>query len=329
MRLSRVFSALVGLGLVLSATLTGTAAVAGPGDGTLVVKLVDFQGKPDAGQIQVIGPAGVLYTGGESPGASTLTAELPARDYGAFGMTPWGGFTCVGLAGCDYLSLVSGKSLPNGDLSVVAGDTTTVTIKADRPATIGGSRIVGEPLEIDYSDGLDSLLDLFGSAVGPVAPRVQWLRDGAPIAGADETTYEPTGADTGKAISARLAYAGTGLSYMQQLTGAIDIPEVTTPAVTVRKRSSETFIRLVRGTITAGQQPVVRVDVTAPGEIVTGKVTIAIGSWKATRTLRNGRAVVEGPALSPGTYTVTASYQGSGAYAGSKAKPKKLTVTKK
>ena len=88
MRLSRVVSGLAGLGLVLAATLAGTATAAAPGDGTLTVTLVDFQGKPSSGVIQLIGPAGVVYTGTAPTGAGSLTAELPPGDYGAFGMSP-------------------------------------------------------------------------------------------------------------------------------------------------------------------------------------------------------------------------------------------------
>ena len=110
--------------------------------------------------------------------------------------------------------------------------------------------------------------------------------------------------------------------------GSGEIPAYTTAPVTVRKRSSQTFVRLAHSTITAAQQGVARIDVTSPGEVVSGKVTVAVDDWRATRVIRNGRAIIRLPALAPGTYSVTAAYRGTGEYAASKAKPKKLTVTR-
>jgi hypothetical protein len=183
-------------------------------------------------------------------------------------------------------------------------------------------------LSVDYSQSLDELFTVFGAGGLGVMPSVEWLRDGTPISGATDQTYAPTEADAGRDIAARLTYTGLGLAYMQQIFGAADVPSVTTPAVTVTKKSAKTFIRMVRNVITTKQRGVVRVDVTSPDSIVTGRTTITVGDWDVTRSLRNGRVTVRLPALRAGKYVVHANFLGSGEYRSSRAKPKNLTVTK-
>jgi hypothetical protein len=187
--------------------------------------------------------------------------------------------------------------------------------------------VVGSPLSIDFSDGLDRLQSVLGAGgAGVLQPSVEWLRNGTPIPGATDPTYVPIGADAGKAIAARLSYVGIALSYMQQIVGPGAIPPITTPQVSVQKKSAQTFIRMIRDEITSKQRGVARVDVTSPNSIVTGKVKVAVGDWSVTRPLRNGRVGVQLPALGPGKYVVHATYLGSGEYKPSDAKPKTLTV---
>lgn len=322
MRSLRVLAALT---LAATATLSTSPARAADPTGTLTVNLVDASGAPAVGQLQILdADGGPVGSGGV--GSSTVTVELPAGAYGAMGVTPWGGFTCAGLDGCSYIEFVSGQVRPNGDVAVTPGGHTTVTIRPDAPATLSGSRTVGDPLEVAFSSSLTEFYTILGGGGLGVAPSVEWLRDGTPIGGASELTYVPTAADSGKALRARLVYSGVALSYLRQLAGSEEIPPYTTAPVTVRKRSSQTFIRLARSTITAGQHGVARVDVTSPGKLATGTVTVAVDDWQVTRVIRNGRAVVRLPILAPGGHTVTAAYRGTGEYAASKAEPKKLTV---
>jgi hypothetical protein len=254
-------------------------------------------------------------------------ADLAPGSYAAIAVSPWGGFSCVGLDTCSYLAGAGGQLVPNGTVVVTSGGNTTATIHAAVPATIGGGHTVGDTLSVDLSPGLMELSAVLGGVAQGGLLAVQWLRDGVPIAGATGTSYVATPADTGKHVAARLMY-GIALSYIKQLSGVTQVDPFVTDAVTVKKRSSKTYIRMVRSTFKASQQGVVRVDVTSPNAVVTGKVRVAVGDWDITRVLRNGRAVVRLPRLAPGTYQVTAAYLGSGAYAASSAKPKKVEVTR-
>lgn len=317
---------LAALALALTGSLTAASSdAAAPLLGDLTVTMVDAAGDPTPGSIQVTG--GSAESGGFAQASSTHTFSLPEGAYGVVGVTPWGGLACAGMTACNYIAVVSGQATPNGDLVVVPGAPQTVTLEAEPTAVVGGKRVVGSKLTVDYSPGMDEMLTIFGTTVLGALPTITWLRDGTAIPGATEPTYVPTGKDTGRAIAARLEYTGLGLSYMQQISGQPSIPSFTTPAVTVGKKSAQTFVRMVRSEISARQRGVVRVDVTSPNAIVTGKVKVTVGRWSDTRPLRNGRVAFQLPALEPGKYAVHASYLGSGEYKPSDAKPKTLTVT--
>lgn len=319
---------LAALALAASGALTATAATAAePLLGDLTVTMLDDAGDPAGGVIQIVGTDGDTVE--NQPGVSTHTFSLPEGTYGVMGVTPWGGVVCGGLESCDYVGVVAGQVPLDGDVVVTPGGSVSVTLRSVAPARIAGKRLVGSALSVDYSDGMEQMLTLFGSTPGSgVEPSITWLRNGKAIPGATDSTYVPTGADTGKAIAARLGYEGLGLAYMQQVVGAGPIDPVTTAAVSVRKKSAKTFIRMVRDEITTKQRGVVRVDVTAPNAIVTGRVKVTVGTWSETRTLRNGRVAIRLPAYGPGTYVVRASYLGSSEYKPSSAKAKKLTVTR-
>lgn len=326
MRSLRLAAAVVLAASALAAVPAAVPAAQAAAEGRLTVKVVDANGSPDIGQIQIIGPGGVGAEVG-AVGYSAQAVDVPPGNYAAIAVTPWGGFSCVGVDVCSYIAAASGQFIPNGDVVVTAGGTTTATIRAAVPATIGGGHMVGDTLTVDLSPGLLELTAVLGGVAQGGLTAVQWLRDGTPIAGATGTSYVATPADTGKHIAARLMY-GVALGYIKQLTGVTQVDPFITDSVTVKKRSSKTYIRMVRSTFTAGQQGVARVDVTSPNSVVTGKVKVAVGDWAITRALRNGRAVVRLPRLVPGTYQVTAAYQGTGAYAASSAKPKKVKVTR-
>jgi hypothetical protein len=316
---------LAALALTVAATLTSTAAQAAPGDGTLTVTLVDENGDPMPGAIAVLAGAGAVAS---SQALSTSTFALPPGAYGVLASTPWGGMLCAGVDECDYLSVLSGASPPNGDVTVVAGQDTPVTLTATYPAKLVGTGRIGSPLSVDYSDSMDDMLDYFGSVAGvTLLPTVTWLRNGTPIAGAEGNDYTPVGADVGTAVSARLAYTGYALTQFQMVTGEPVTPR-TTNAIRVSKVPTRTFAILSNPVVRAGNHGKVRVEVTAKNLVVTGRVTVTLGDWSQTRTLRNGTTRVLLPALKPGKYTVGARFLGSQAYAPSKGGNRTLTVTR-
>lgn len=322
----RFFRLLAALALALAGSLTATASDAeAPGTGQLAVAVLDMSGSPALGSIQVLDSTGNSVA--SAPGVTSRTFELAPGTYAVVVATPWGGFMCAGLNPCDYNGILLRTVLANGSLTVSAGNTRTVTVQEQPPAEVVGTPQVGSTLVIAYSESLRQLLNVLAGGGGTARPTVEWLRDGTPIAGATGETYVPTGADAGRGIAARLSYTGVGLTYMMQLTGGTPIPPVTTSPVSATKRPTKAYVRMIRDHITVRQRGVVRVDVTAPNTIVTGKVKVTVGDWTQTRPLRNGRVAVQLPALGPGRYVVHATYLGTAAYKPAEAKAKTLTVT--
>ena len=127
----------------------------------------------------------------------------------------------------------------------------------------------------------------------------QWLRDGAPIEGADESDYKVTNLDLGARISARVTLSRAGYT-----TTSVDSPATgvvkTTPRIGVRLERIRHRIRVV-------------VTVTAPGvETVSGPVTVRIADVAKEVVLRpNGTAGVTLRGMEPGVRTLTVRYAGS------------------
>jgi hypothetical protein len=327
----RPVRALAVFALVISALATGIAAAPGAqavGTGTLNIHVVDEHGAPMPGAIMVIstdGGFGTQYTA-----VSEVSAEVPPGAYGVLSLSPWGGIVCTGLDTCDYLAIATGVAHPDGSVVVTDGQVTTVKLAAAKPVTLPGSAgRVGTPLVLHLSPGLQNLFTYLGTGIGGgvYTPTTEWLRNGQPIVGADDMTYVPTSDDVGSKISGRLTYTGLAQAQFTQLTGQPVTPR-TTRAIKVDRVPTSTFTRLLKTTITAGQQNVARVDATAKNMIVTGKATVSVGSWSATRALRNGRFSVRLPSLKPGTYKIVTTYAGTGVFQPSTAKARTLVVKK-
>ncbi|MEP9362962.1 Ig-like domain-containing protein [Nocardioides sp. CN2-186] len=324
----RTVRLLAAAALTLAALVAVTPAQAAPGDGTLKITVVDEHGDPAPGSLSLYNSGGLLGIGAATQ-VSDYSLSTPPGSYGVLSLTPWGGMVCAGVDRCDYYALSSGTAAPNGTVQVVAGQTTTVVIEGRQPVRMPRSARVGKPLELQLSPGFQTLVDYFDAVGGGsfYTPAVTWLRDGHAIAEADGFDYVPTTADAGHSLVARLAYSGIAASQFETLTGAPVEPRQT-GSVKVSKVPSKAYVRLSRSTISSGHQAVVRVDATAPGQVLDGKAEVSIGSWSQTKALRNGVARFRTPPLKPGTYDVKATYLGSATYSPSVARKKVLTVTK-
>ena len=304
-------------------TLTASPADAVVEDGTLSVTVVDELGNPMPGSLLLVSNDDDLNA--EFPASSTFERSLPPGSYGAFSLSPWGGLLCAGIANCTSV-LAGVPAVPDGSVVVTSGTTTNVTIQGTVPATLSGPARIGSPLTVTYSAGMQGLVDYLELAVGgSYAPTISWLRDGVPIPGTTGT-YVPVGADAGTHLSARLEYVGVAQATFASLSGAPVGPR-TTNDIAVKLIATKAFAILSNPTIKAGSRGKVRVELTAPGAIVTGRVTVGVGSWSQTRSLINASVRVQLPKLPAGKHAVKARFLGSPTYAPSTAKPRTLTVT--
>lgn len=324
MRPSRLLPALTGLLLVLTGVVTGpTGPVGAASTGTVAITVVDEHGDPLPGHLQLFDGEGY---GLEAQGA-TLTINVPVGEYGVTSISPWGGILCAGIQeDCSYRVLIGGTLTTDGSVAIAAGRTTAVRIEGERPVTLRGPARVGRELAVSWSAGTEALLDYFALiGAGAYDPTVQWLRDGEPIKGATDPTYRPRGADAGRTVAARVTYPPVVTAQYDGIGGQTVTPR-TTNGLKVAKVATRAFATIADPTVSADRQGRVRVDVTAPNQVVTGTVTVAVGDWSRTRSLRNGSARIVLPRLAPGRHTVTARYLGTSVYAPSTAKATSITV---
>jgi hypothetical protein len=312
--------------LAIAALPAAPAAEAAPDKGTIHVTVFDENGDPMTGAIWVFASDGGAYY------ATTLadyTTSVHPGSYGVMSLSPWGGMLCAGLDPCDYTAIFetgTGVAPTDGTVQVVSGQTTEVSLHAVYPVTLLGQGLVGKPLRVKLSDDMQRLLDNAPSIFGPdMTPTVTWSRDGTTIVGADDFDYTPTAKDVGHDVAAVLSYDGLARSQWQRTTDG-SVPDRPAGKIHVTGVPTKAYVTLPHASIEAGQRGGVRVEVTAPNAIVTGKVTLSVGSWKVTQPLRNGTARARLPLLAPGSYAVHASYRGDGIYNSSTAKPKTLTV---
>ncbi len=140
-------------------------------------------------------------------------------------------------------------------------------------------------------------------------------------------TYRPTGADSGRKITARVTYPPLLTFFLTQggggASGASIIPGAwTTDAVAISKIKPKVRVSVPRK-IKQGNRPDAWVTVTAGQSFVAGVVQVKIGKLRPMRAaLRSGFVKVKLPKLKPGTYKITTKYLGSSTY-------RAVTVTKK
>lgn len=326
---TRVGALVCAAALALSSALTATPAQAVE-TGTLRVHLVDSTGAPVDGTVFPV-PADGSYL---DPHPKIIDTDfvLPVGSYGVYGLTAWGGLTCVGLQGCVY----SGTPTPTvwsldpaTALQVNAGQVTEVTIKSPPPATVTGTPQVGGLLTVALSSAMQGLLAFLQSSELPGAISYQWVRDGDQVVGVGPT-YAPVAADAGHVVAVKLVPSGgLALLYFTPSGGGIGTggTPITVAPTTIRRMSTTTHVAIGRSPITTKEQTILRVDVTGGGVIVRGAVVVVIGKRKRTLTLRNGQAVMRVSKLKKGTYVVRAVYRGSSSHATSTSAKRKLVVT--
>jgi Big-like domain-containing protein len=319
--------ALVGAAAVLIASLvvTATPAQAAPGDGTIVVNVVDQYGRPTVGILNAMAPDGTAFydapAGSPVVSAPTHVFTLPPGGYAFTSLTPWGGVTCAGIPTC-----YAGGAPPSGITPVVtavADATTTYTIQVVVP-TITGSGAVGSPLSVQVPEGLKTLQNALAAYGGGAAIGTQWLRGATDIAGATSTSYVTAPSDGAQAVAARLTPSNGQAFYFAQY-GAPVQPFVTNAIPVSKYTPAKTKTKLtVARSLGVGERASLKVKVTSKAGKPEGLVTITIGKFKTQKTLKDGSVFITIPRLAAGVYKISTKYAGSDYFAKSKGK---VTVT--
>jgi len=335
--------------LLLGSTLTAAPAQAEPDDlfGELVINLVDAQGRPLAGSVtayQTNGycPIHLPELGESGPGAmaSSYRIEVPAGNYGLQGVAPWGGVVCAGVSPCVPPGFGSAEAPPPTITSAVTvtdnGPPAVHTIRFPVPVTMSGTPRVGSVLTATVSAAQQALfagpvnVPGLGNVMGDA--EFQWRRNGSPIHGATQTTYQLAPQDAGRRIDVVVRYPAMLRLFLSSLSGGgWTVTDYTVPGVTVGKAVTRTTADLLRKRIYAGRGANVRIDVTAGRTPVTGgKVRLTIGKRKMTKTVRNGSARFALPKrLKPGRYKIAVRYRGTTSFEPSTARNLKLRVVRK
>jgi surface antigen len=166
---------------------------------------------------------------------------------------------------------------------VVIGEITAAT-----PSTLTGRPRVGQVLTVQPGEVLPA----------DATTTIEWLRDGVPISGATATTYSPVAADLGTFLSARITRSRRNYGDLVE-TLALERAVTAKPAVTMTAEGRS-------------RRAVVHVELTVPGIVVAGQVTVKVGTQVATATLVDGRARVVVRGVEPGERRVRVWYAGDG-----------------
>jgi large repetitive protein len=206
---------------------------------------------------------------------------------------------------------VTGKKAGYADAVVASAGLLATAGPAPTPSTtpvVTGTAQVGQKLTVNA-----------GSWGSGVTLTYQWLRDGAPIAGAVSTSYLVTPTDATRSLSVKVAATRTGY----------DTGGATTAPVAIAKMTSTTTLTLP-STAELGKKIKGSVTVVVPGLAgPTGQVRILDGKKVvATVTLSgSGTAKVKIKKLAKGKHKLTAVYAGTPTITGSTSKRVVLKVT--
>lgn len=176
--------------------------------------------------------------------------------------------------------------------------------EVDTSETVGpvvvGEIEVTEPFGIEGQPHLGTTLTATPGTYAPADATVayQWLRDGAPIAGATASSYALVAGDLGAEISLQATL--TRRNYAERVeTVALEGAVTSEPTIAINANGYS-------------HKAVVAVRVTAPDVVpVTGTVTVRIGQREVVGELVDGRVRVVVERLQPGDKLVRVLYGGS------------------
>ncbi|MCW2792363.1 MAG: domain containing protein [Nocardioides sp.] len=210
------------------------------------------------------------------------------------------------VAGATGWSFTPGPDQAGTRMSVVvtakrAGyDSSTVT-SASTESVLGGEVTLTEPFSITGTPRIGKRLSAVPGTFEPASADVAytWLRDGAPIAGADGPTYDLVAADVGATISLRVDVTHDGYKPASQTTdpsaAVRTVPDVRVSAKGGKERATVTVV------------------VRAPGvDTVTGRVEVRVAKRVRTVRLVDGRVIVVIRQVPPGSRPVVVRYLGEG-----------------
>ncbi|SNS53277.1 hypothetical protein SAMN06309944_0677 [Micrococcales bacterium KH10] len=152
----------------------------------------------------------------------------------------------------------------------------------------------------------------------PTSYRYQWLRAGAPIAGATNATYKLRPADAGKRIALRVTGVRAGHGTRAITTAA---------TAKVAKAKAKVVIKPVKRVVKRGKRAAIKVRVNAKGATPTGRIKVKFGKRTVKAKLnKKGRVTVRSAKLnSSGRVKIRVNYTGTKAFAKA-AKKAQITV---
>ncbi|MCW2798062.1 Ig-like domain repeat protein [Nocardioides sp.] len=243
----------------------------------------------------------------------------------------------------DYQWLLSGVAIDGATTSnytVVAGDVAknlsvrTTGIKGDTQgvatsaavlAKIGDAITVIAAPSIAGTGKVGALLSAGpGTWTGQPAPvfGYQWMRGGAVIAGATDSTYVVKAADAGRTLTLKVVATRAGY-----LPGS-----ATTSGLPVARMSSATRASLIKKTVARGARGLLKLTLRATGAKPSGSVKVFDGAkllkGYVVRASDNGTRTVRLSRLKPGVHRIKAVFAGSAAFTGSRSQVVRLRVTK-
>jgi hypothetical protein len=241
------------LGLRLSVSVTGTKAGYSPVTATSAQTAVVSQSTVTAGMVTISGSPYVTSTltaqpGTWSPGGVRLSYQWLRDGVAIPGET--GQTYRIPLTDLGHTLGVSVTGARFGYLSATAVSAPTAAVQQPR-VTAGTVTITGTP-------SVFSTLTAQPGTWSPANARLsyQWLRDGSPIAGANDQTYTLAAADLGHSLSVSV----TGARF-----GYVSATAVSAPTGPVQQARVVAGTVTVTGTATVGSRLTVRPGTWSPG----------------------------------------------------------------
>ncbi|GEP39225.1 hypothetical protein NPS01_28880 [Nocardioides psychrotolerans] len=151
----------------------------------------------------------------------------------------------------------------------------------------------------------------------------QWYANGAPISGANASTYIVKPAEAGRNLAVLVTANRVGYAPGSAATAPVAVAKV----------ASRTKLALPKKRIAQGKAGLLKITLAATGLKVAGKVTVFDGKRKlktyTVRSADNGTRTVTLPRLKPGKHALTAAFGGNAATKASRSAKVVLTVLKR